>query len=406
MDAHHAALLGTLVLVLAFATGSVAADQTTLTVEVVDDDGDPVGGIAVEATWEVDDETETATATTASNGKVFLDVEAGADVELTVDDDTYVRNRPLSVEDASESTIELDVAQSTTATVTVIDADGSPLPDATVRLRDDDGTVDSGTTDDDGDFLSERVEHGIYDIVAVKPGYRETTTVTTVTNEPTETIEIERGRVTLEVAVFDDHFDPPARTSVGTVRAESGAYGAEASVTDGIASLNVPVNDEYRLVVDAEGYDTEPESVSVDESAVETNVTISRTPTLSLTLANERVVVGETTRATVENAYDEPVAGATVEIDETTVGETNADGELAVPIEAAGEQSIVATTDELTSETVVVEGFDVDAADETGGDTFSTGAGETSGSIPGFGVGVAALALLVVAGLARRTRTE
>ena len=406
MDAHHAALLGTLVLVLAFATGSVAADQTTLTVEVVDDDGDPVGGIAVEATWEVDDETETATATTASNGKVFLDVEAGADVELTVDDDTYVRNRPLSVEDASESTIELDVAQSTTATVTVIDADGSPLPDATVRLRDDDGTVDSGTTDDDGDFLSERVEHGIYDIVAVKPGYRETTTVTTVTNEPTETIEIERGRVTLEVAVFDDHFDPPARTSVGTVRAESGAYGAEASVTDGIASLNVPVNDEYRLVVDAEGYDTEPESVSVDESAVETNVTISRTPTLSLTLANERVVVGETIRATVENAYDEPVAGATVEIDETTVGETNADGELAVPIEAAGEQSIVATTDELTSETVVVEGFDVDANDETDGDTSDTGAGETSGSIPGFGVGVAALALLVVAGLARRTRTE
>src|SRR6056297_3083279 len=103
MDAHHAALLSTLVIVLAFATGSVAADQTTLTVEVVDDDGDPVGGIAVEATWEVGDETETATATTASNGKVFLDVEAGADVELTVDDETYVRNRPLSVEDASES---------------------------------------------------------------------------------------------------------------------------------------------------------------------------------------------------------------------------------------------------------------------------------------------------------------
>ncbi len=405
MDAHHAALLGTLVLVLAFATGSVAADQTTLTVEVVDDDGDPVGGIAVEATWEVDDETETATATTASNGKVFLDVEAGADVELTVDDDTYVRNRPLSVEDASESTIELDVAQSTTATVTVIDADGSPLPDATVRLRDDDGTVDSGTTDDDGDFLSERVEHGIYDIVAVKPGYRETTTVTTVTNEPTETIEIERGRVTLEVAVFDDHFDPPARTSVGTVSAESGVYSAEASVTDGIASLNVPVNDEYRLAVDAEGYDTEPESVAVDESAVETNVTISRTPELSLTVANERVVVGETTRATVENAYDEPVAGATVELDETTAGETNADGELAVPIETTGEQSIVATTDELTSETVVVEGFDVDAADEAGGDTADAGAGETSGSIPGFGVGVAALALLVVAGLVRRTRT-
>jgi PGF-CTERM protein len=406
MDAHHAALLGTLVLVLAFATGSVAADQTTLTVEVVDDDGDPVGGIAVEAMWEVGDETETATATTASNGKVFLDVEAGADVELTVDDETYVRNRPLSVEDASESTVELDVTQSTTATVTVIDADGNPLSDATVRLRDNDGTVDSGTTDDDGDFFTERIEHGVYDIVAVKPGYRETTTVETVANEPTETVEIERGRVTLDVAVFDDHFDPPARTSVGTVRAESGSYGAEASVTDGIASLNVPVNDEYRLVVDAEGYDTEPESVSVDESAVETNVTISRTPTLSLTLANERVVVGETTRATVENAYDEPVAGATVEIDETTVGETNADGELAVPIEVAGEQSIVATTDELTSETVVVEGFDVDANDETDGDTSDTGAGETSGSIPGFGVGVAALALLVVAGLARRARTE
>jgi PGF-CTERM protein len=135
-------------------------------------------------------------------------------------------------------------------------------------------------------------------------------------------------------------------------------------------------------------------------------VTISRTPELSLTVANERVVVGETTRVTVENAYDEPVAGATVELDETTVGETNANGELAVLIETTGEQSIVATTDELTSETAVVEGFDVDAADETDGDTTDAGAGETSGSIPGFGVGVTALALLVVAGIAHRTRTE
>lgn len=406
MDAHYAALLGALVILLALATGSVAADQTTLTVEVVDSDGDPVGGIAVEATWEVDGETETATATTASNGKVFLDVEAGADVELTVDDDAYVRNRPLSVEDASESTLELDVAQSTTATVTVVDADGQPLSDATIRLRDADGTVDRGTTDEDGRVITDRVEHGTYDLVAVKPGYRETTTAVTIEDEPTETVEIERGRVTLDVTVIDDHFDPPARTSVGTVRVASDAYSAEASVTDGIASVNVPVNDEYRLTVDADGYDTEPESIDVDESTVQTNVTISRTPELSVSVTNERVIVGETTRVTVVNAYDEPVAGATIELDDTVAGETDDRGELAVQIDTTGEHAVVATTDDLTSEAVTVEGFDVDAADGSTDDTANENGDETSSSVPGFGVGVAALALLLVTGLARVVRRQ
>ena len=401
MDAHQAALLGTLLIALVVATGGVAADQTTLTVEVVDDDGDPVGGVVVEATWEVDDETQTATATTASNGKVFLDVEAGADVELTVDDNAYIRNRPLDVDDASESTVELDVAQSTTATVTVVDTDGQPLSDATVRLRDDDGTVDSGTTDGDGTFVTDRVEHGRYDLVAVRPGYEETTTSARIEDESSETVEIERGRVRLDVAVFDDHFDPPKRTAVGTVRAESDAYSAEASVTDGIASLNVPVNDEYQVVVDADGYDVDSASIEVDESPIETNVTISRTPELSLTLANDRVVVGETTRVIVENAYGEPVTAATVEVDGTTAGETNDRGELTVSIDTAGEQTIVARADGLTSERTTVEGFDVGEVDEPTANTTANDTAETSGSIPGFGAGMGILALLIVIGVAR-----
>lgn len=105
-------------------TAVAAQNDVTMTVTVVDQNGEPVGsGVTVAATW---DGGET-TGQTASNGKVFLDVPEGADVELDIDDDRYVRNQPLLVSDATQRDVDLRVSPQGVATVSVTDTDGEPL---------------------------------------------------------------------------------------------------------------------------------------------------------------------------------------------------------------------------------------------------------------------------------------
>ena len=400
--------------------GAAGADPVTLTVSVTDQDAEPVSGVEVVATWEESGETQTATGTTASNGKVFIDVPEGAAVDLDIDDDTYIRNRALTVEEATESTVDLAVSRSGTATVSVVDTRDRPQADAQVRIREGGRTVDRGQTGESGTFASDRLERGTYTLEVVKPGFFETTQEAAVTGSSTATVEIESGAVTLEVRVVDDHFDPPEAIETGAIRVRSSVYDAEVTVTDGSVSLNVPVNAEYTAEVVKDGYDATAVTIPVGESAVSANATAQRTPTLSVTPANERVLVGETTRVSVRNAYDEPVAGATVEIDGTAVGETDDRGELAVPIDAAGERDVVATTGDVTSEAVTIVGVDeagdvdqsadanpTDDSDDSDDANATDGSGETDDGAPGFGVVVAVVALLgaVAVGVRRGNRS-
>lgn len=437
MNVARSALVGATVLFVALvATGGAAgADPITLTVSVTDQDGDPVGGVDVEATWETEsDETGTASGTTASNGNVLLDVPEGASVELDVDDGTYVRNRPLRIASASAADVSLGVSRSGTATVTVVDDRNRSQADARVTVREDGRAIDRGETDADGVYETARLERGTYDVTVVKPGYFETERSVTVSRNAETTVGIERGTVTLEVRTFDDHFDPPVPIETGAIRVSSAVYGGEVSVTEGTASLNVPVNDAYTVAVVKEGYDASSERVRVRESSVSTNVTARRTPTLSVTPANERVLVGETTRVTVRNAYDEPTGGATVEVDGDAVGETDERGEVDVPVSSAGNRTIVARNGDVTSDPVTVEGVEtVDGTDPDGNgsddadagngsddsdddgnasdgsddgndsdDTDDGDPGNTDDGIPGFGVVAAVVALLAAGALGRR----
>ncbi|VTT87640.1 hypothetical protein DM2_974 [Halorubrum sp. DM2] len=385
--------------------GAVGQEQVTLTVSVTDQNGDTVGGVTVEATWETESgETETATGTTASNGNVLLDVPEGASVELDVDDDAYVRNRPLRVANASETAVALGVSRSGTATVTVVDDRDRPQANATVRIREDGRTVDRGETDADGIYETARVERGTYEVVVVKPGYFEAQREVTVARNAEATVALERGTVTLDVRALDDHFDPPASIETGAVRVSSPAYDAEVSVTEGTASLNVPVNDVYTVEVVKDGYDASNERIRVRESSASVNATAQLTPALSVTPANERVLVSETTRVTVRNAYDERVPGATVEVDGDAVGETNDRGEVDVEISSTGNRTIVARDGSVASDPVTVEGVDT-ATDGNGSDGSGDGddSGATDDGSPGFGVVAAVLALLAV-GTASRLR--
>ena len=418
MDTVRSALVGAAVLVVAAVAtgGAIAADPVTLTVSVTDQDGDPVGGATVEATWETDaGETGNASGTTANNGNVLLDVPEGASVELDVDDDAYVRNRPLRIADASESSVDLGVTRSGTATLTVLDGENRSQANATVTVREDGRAVDRGETRANGTYETVRLERGEYDVTVVKPGYVEASRTVAVAQNTEATVRVERGTTTLEVRALDDHFDPPVPIETGAVRVSSSVYDGRVSVTEGTASVVVPVNARYTVAVVKDGYESSTERVRVRESTVSANATARRTATLSVAPANDRVLVGETTRVTVRNAYDEPVAGATVAVDGETVGETDDRGEVVVPIPAAGDRTIVARDGGVESDPVTVEGVDsAEAADgndtddgngsDVGGNDTDGGSGTTDDGSPGFGVVAAALALLAVGAASRVQR--
>ena len=225
----------------------------------------------------------------------------------------------------------------------------------------------------------------------MKPGFFETTQEVTIDGDANATVEIERGEVELTIRVFDDHFDPPEPIETSTVRLQSAVYDAQVTATEGRASLNVPVNVAYTAEVVKDGYDPTPEQISVREQDMTVNVTAQRTPSLTLTSANERVIVGERTRVTVTNAYDEPVAGATIEVDGDAVGETDDRGELVVTIDAPGDRTIVATDGDVSSDPVTVEGVSEDTPDA------DTDADETDDGAPGFGLFAAVFAVIAAA---------
>jgi PGF-CTERM protein len=414
MNVARSTLVGAAVLFVAVAAtgGAIAADPVTLTVSVTDQDGDPVGGATVEATWENETgETGTVSGVTATNGNVLLDVPEGTSVELDIEDDAFVRNRPLRIENASESSVDLGVTRSGTATVTVVDDENRTQANATVRVREDGRTVDHGETGADGVYETARLERGDYDVTVVKPGYREASRVVTVAANTEARIAVERGTTTLEVRTLDDHFDPPTPIETAAVEVSAPVFDGRVSVTEGTASLTVPVNALYTVAVVKEGYEPSLERVRVRESPVTANATAQRSPALTVAPANERVLVGETTRVTVRNAYDEPVAGATVEVDGEAVGETDDRGEFDVPVASAGNRTIVARDGDTTSDPVTVTGVDTpdeadgNATDGDGSDGNATDGGDGDGTTddenPGFGVVAAVLALLAV-GVASR----
>ena len=384
---------------LAGAVGGAAAQsesQVTLTVSVVDQDDTSIGDATITASWEGGERT----ATTASNGRAFVDVPEGETVELDAEHEEYVRNHPLVIDEATERDVTLRVSEKGNATVTVTDASDQALQDTRVEFRRDGRTAAEGWTDEDGTFSTDIIEQGEYSIAVVKPGYfRETSTEDVGVDTPVS-FSLERGSVNFEVSVVDDHFEEPQE--LDDVRVSVNAENFEASVrsSGGTASLSVPVNTRYNVTVSKEGYVSSSRSLRVTEGAREIEMATQRVPTLTVEPQNTRVVVGETTRVRVLNAYGEPVEGATLQRNNETVGETDANGELVVTIDSAGEQELVATNGSVESAPAVVEGVDPDATETPGAATATPTA--TEGSGPGFGAGLAVAALLALGVLFRR----
>lgn len=395
-----AVLLVALVTVAAGGATTVAAqeDLVTLTVSVTTPSDDPVRNARLTASWDGG----STTRTTASNGRAFLDVPDDADVEISVRHDDYVRNFPLEVEDASEEEVGMTVYEKASISVTVEDSDG-PVPDAPVTFRKDGRDVTTEDTGDDGVATSGTVEAGSYTIVVSKAGYYVEEETTSVSGETSETITVERGTVTLEVNVTDDHFSPPR--SIEGVSVAVSDSGSVTTQPTGIGRISVPVNAWARLEATKEGYQTTERSVFVGEEDTQVDLTVQRTPAISVELLSERVVIGERVALEVTDEYGDPVSGATVRLDGDAVTETDEDGEAVVRIESGGEHEIVVEKGSLSTETKTVEGVESGEVDGTTapGET-TTEPTETSAESPGFGVlaGLVAVAILVVAALARR----
>lgn len=366
------------------------ADPVTLTVAVTNQSGDPVSGADLTATWDGG----SATAETRANGKAFVDVPEGADVEIEVDHPVYVRNHPVVVENADEREVSIDVFQRGSATIAVEDDTGH-VSDARVILRKRGRIVADGQTTDDGTYETDVIERGEYSVTVIKRGYFRQQQRLTVDGNVETTVPIERGTVTLQVRVTDPHFDPPRAVGDLTVAIES--VGQIQTRPDGTASVGVPVNADLDVTVTGDEYEEVTRTVSVEESDVNANVSVSRTPQLTLETANERVIVDERTVVTVRNEYDEPVEGATVLLDDEAVGETDANGQLSVTISGHGEHALRAEANGLRSDSVTVTGVDVDGETPT-----ATATTTTAESGPGFTLLASGLALFALAGLLAR----
>jgi len=407
---HRSALtigLLTLLVGAGVVAGTAAAQsQVTLTVTVVDQDGDPLSGIDISATWN-DGAGGPSNETTRANGQALIDVPEGANVTLQIHDDEYVRNVPYVVEDAETESIDVAVSESATATVNAVNGDGQPAENARIRLYRDGNYVVDMNAGSDGTITTRSVEEGEYSVIVTKPGFYRNLTTVPVSGETTTTVRIREGSVLLQATVVDDHFDDPRPIRGANLQVESdnGFDGTVPTLSDGTASVSVPVNDRYDVTVTKEGYETVERRVSVAEDEKSIDVEIQRTPEITLSPDNRQVVVDANVRLTVTDEYDEPVANATVTRNGTEVGQTDADGEITATVPTAGNVTFTATSGDLTT-TTNVTAFRPDGETTNGAATTpeQTATETTDGSGPGFTVALTMAALLAVAVLARRRR--
>lgn len=329
---------------------ALAQGEVTMTVSVTNPAGEPVQGAELTASWE----DGSVTRTTASNGKAFIDVPAGADVSIEVAHENYVRNAPQTVDNVQGGDVTVNVYPKASATITVDDG-SEAVGDAHVVARKNGVVAASGTTGTNGVFDTGVVEQGTYAVTVTKPGYYEKTVEVDIRNHVERNVSIEEGTVSVSFNVTDDHFADPK--SVGGAAVHIGDIATLKTQDNGRVAMNLPVNTKFDVEVTKPGYDAARSELTVGESAMETSFTLQRSPNISIDTINQKVVVGQRSRVEITNAYGEPVEGATVYLDGEAAAETDANGVVTVPIETEGNHTVYAAKDGLESERMTVQAF-------------------------------------------------
>jgi len=400
-----AALVGAAGLAAAGSGAAQDSEEVTIELVVTTPEGDAIGG--AEATVEAGGTSQTKT--TTGNGRVYFDVAAGADGTITLSHDDYVKNVVHEFSDASSGqTVETTMYEPATGEITVVDTNGEPVEGATVRFRKNGQSAVSakGDTDADGVFASDQVEAGTYTISVKEPGYYDTEQSVELTGTTNETIEIEAGEVTVGLVTSDPTPEGPGQVSANVAITLDGETEKSTTTrTDEIRSVILDVNRNYDVEITKENYSTVSTSLNTGESDEQVTFNVTREPSISLSLGNERVVVGETLRVEVTDEYDRPVEGASVSVAGESSGETDAQGVANVEIPSEGDLDVSAEYDGLSAESKTVTGIAGSSGDgsgnETGNDSDDGGTGDGS---PGFGVVAALLGALAAVGILSRRR--
>jgi len=408
-----------LLLIASVAVGGIgigtATADTAVTITIVTQNGNPVGGATLNATWDGG----STTATTVSNGQALIDVPDDKRVEIDVQSDSYVRNEPYVIEnpgDVGDDGVEIGVYEDALATITVENTQGDPVENVQVNLSKNGYAVINGQTDQNGQIESDYIEVGTetpYKLTVSKRGYLRNTTTLEVQGHVRPTVTLQRGQVQASITVVDPYFDPPQ--PIENVTVQVGSITTSQTLSNGAQTFQVPVNSDPTVTLSKPGYESSQATLFVEESSITETLQISRTPDLTVNTSADRVVVGENVEVSVTDEYNDFVANATVTVGGQEVGTTDAQGRLTVPIESSGEQTISVSANGV-SESVTVTGFDPDATDtpspttETPTTTSSTTSPTTSdddtGSAfgPGFGPLLALVGLLALAALVGRRR--
>ena len=399
------ALATLLVLAVPAALGPAAAqEQATVTLTVVDRADERVGGVDLRVVWNNGEGSENVT--TRANGQVLVDVPSGADVEVRVTDDEYLRNRPAAFFGVTGGELEVPVSLPGTARVTVSDASG-PIEGADVRLSGN-GVTRTVETGADGVAVLGPVERGSYGVRVSQPGYLSNSTGVVLDGTVNRSVTLSEADRQLSVRVVDDHFEEPEALAEATVDIQGVATLTTGS--NGQRGTTVAVNSDYRLTVTKQGYEAVTRTVSVGESDESVTVAIQREDAVSIETTSDRVVVGEVTRLTVTDEYGQPVGGAAVSVEGSQVGETDDRGVYDLAVETAGNQTVTVSTDGLSA-SVVVEGVEpgsqatqspteTAAPTETATATPTPDPTTTGGGGPGFGALAGLVALLALAAFA------
>jgi PGF-CTERM protein len=398
-------------LVLSLVAGATAGvtvaqsggETVTVTVAVRDRAGNAISNADLDVEWE----DGSTTVTTAGNGKAFVDVPAGAEVTIRVTHPRYVRNNPYVIDSAAEREVDVQVFRKSTVRLEVSDDDGA-VADARVRIERGGLRFETGTTGSNGVFESDVIEAGRYTVVISKPGYYTREKPLEIDGDITNRVALRRGSVTVGVRVVDSHFDPPQPVSSATVTVTDVA--TERTGRSGNVSMTAPVNTETTLRVTRDGYRTVERDLTVGEEATNVSVGISRTPSITLESANERIVAGERVILSATNAYGEPASVATVYLDGEQVATTDGQGEARVRIDDPGEHTFSVTKNGVQSNEVSVEVIGGDGGTDTADATPTASPPDestatptaTSDSSPGFTPILALLAILLVAARAAR----
>ncbi len=379
--------------------GATAQEQTTVTVTVVDQAGERVGNVDLTVVWNDGEGSENVT--TRSNGQVLVDVPEDATVEVRVTDDEYLRNRPAVFFGADGGELEVEASLPGTARVTVTDSAG-PVEGATARVSGQ-GVTRSVDTGADGVAVLGPIERGSYGLRVTEPGYLTNSTAVDLTGEVNRTVTLREADRQLSIRVVDDHFDPPRALSEATV--DIAGVATLTTGNNGQRGTTVAVNTEYEVTVTKDGYESVTRTVSVGESDESLTFAVQREEAVSVEATSTRVVTGETTRLTVTDEYDRPVAGATVSVDGNEVGQTDDQGGYDLTIDSAGNRTVTVSSGSLSA-SAVIEGVEpagqsTPTATDTPTDTPTATETDSTpgGSSPGFGAAAGLAALAALAGL-------